>query len=109
MDFVYVGDVARANLLAMQSEVTDEVFNVGTGVQTNLNQLCTALLNLAGSPLKPEYREARKLVEVRSRQAGTEKAEKMLGFRSTVTLADGLKELIEWRNSNRVLSAAVVG
>ena len=109
MDFVFVGDVARANLLAMQSDVTDEVFNVGTGVQTNLNELCACLLKLAGSPLKPEYRESRKLVEVRSRQAATEKAERLLGFRTTVTLEDGLKQLIEWRNSNRVMSAAVVG
>ena len=109
MDFVFVGDVARANLLALESEVTDEVFNIGTGVQTNLNQLCTCLLELSGSSLKPEYRESRKLVDVRSRQAATQKAEKMLGFRSSVTLEDGLKQLIEWRNSNRMMSAAVVG
>lgn len=109
MDFVFVGDVARANLLAMQSDITDEVFNVGTGVQTNLIQLCECLLKLTGCPLKPEYREARKLVEVRRRQAGTEKAERLLGFRTTVALEDGLKQLIEWRNSTRLMSAAVVG
>lgn len=108
MDFVYVSDVARANLLALQSDVTDEVFNVGTGVQTNLNELCATLLKLSGSSLKPEYRESRKLVEVRSRQAATEKAEAMLSFRSTLTLEEGLKRLIEWRNSNRMMSAAVV-
>jgi UDP-glucose 4-epimerase len=111
MDFVYVGDVARANLLALQSHVTDEVMNVGTGVSTNLNQLCDCLLKLTGCSLRPEYREARKLVEVRRRQAATEKAAKLLGFRSTVTLEDGLKQLIEWRNSTRAsdMAAAVVG
>jgi len=107
MDFVYIGDVARANLLAMQSDLTDEVLNVGTGVQTNLIELCDCLLKLTGSSLKPEYREARKLVEVRRRQAGTEKAEKLLGFRAQVALEDGLKQLIAWRNSSRL--AAVVG
>ena len=40
MDFVYVADVARANILAAQSDVTDEVFNVGTGRQTSLRELC---------------------------------------------------------------------
>ena len=46
MDFVYVGDVARANMLAAQSDVTDEVFNVGTGKQTSLSELCDLLLQL---------------------------------------------------------------
>ena len=59
MDFVFVDDVARANLLAAQRDVTDEVFNVGTGVQTSLNELCEILLRLTNSKLRPEYREAR--------------------------------------------------
>ena len=41
MDFVYVEDVARAYLAAAQSDMSDEVFNVGTGVQTTLNELCS--------------------------------------------------------------------
>jgi UDP-glucose 4-epimerase len=97
MDFVYVGDVARANLLAVQSDVTDEVFNVGTGVQTSLNELCHLLLKLTDSRLKPEYREARKVANVQARRAAVEKAEKMLGFRAKVTLEEGLLELIRWR------------
>jgi UDP-glucose 4-epimerase len=97
MDFVYVDDIARANLLAVQSEVTDEVFNVGTGVQTSLNQLCALILKLTGSSAKPEYREARKVANVRSRKSSTEKAEKLLGFRATASLEQGLRELIEWR------------
>lgn len=99
MDFVFIDDVARANLLSLQSDVTDEVFNVGTGVQTNLNQLCAALLKLSNSPLRPEYRPARAVANVTRRRAATEKAEKMLGFRSTIDLEEGLRQLIEWRNS----------
>src|SRR5215472_14731372 len=49
MDFVFVGDVARANLLALESDVTDEVFNIGTGVQTSLKQLCNLLLRMTRS------------------------------------------------------------
>jgi UDP-glucose 4-epimerase len=97
MDFVFVTDVARANILALQSDVTDEVFNVGTGVQTSLRQLCDALLRLQGSSLQPEYHPARTVANVRARKASTEKAERLLGFQAQVNLEDGLRELIEWR------------
>jgi UDP-glucose 4-epimerase len=97
MDFVYVKDVSRANILAMQSDVSDEVFNVGTGQQTTLNELCAAVLHATGSSLQPEHREARKVANVRSREAATEKAEKMLGFRSAVALQEGLRNFIDWR------------
>jgi UDP-glucose 4-epimerase len=97
MDFVYVKDVSRANILAMQSDVSDEVFNVGTGQQTTLNELCAAVLHATGSSLQPEHREARKVANVRSREAATEKAEKMLGFRSSVALQEGLRNFIDWR------------
>lgn len=105
MDFVYVEDVARANVLAMQSGVADEVFNVGAGVQTSLNQLCAALLKLTGSPLKPEHRPARAVANVTRRRAATEKAERLLGFRAQVNLEDGLRRLIEWSNSSEVKMA----
>jgi UDP-glucose 4-epimerase len=99
MDFVYVGDVARANVLAAQSDITDEVFNIGTGVQTSLNQLCALLLKLTGSSLKPEYREARKVGNVQARRAAVEKAATVLDYRARVSLENGLNELIRWRQS----------
>src|SRR5258708_1494662 len=74
MDFVYVTDVARANILAAQCDVTDEVFNVGTGKQTSLKEFCDLLLRLTNSPMRPEYREARKVANVQARRAATEKA-----------------------------------
>src|SRR6185437_13108398 len=80
MDFVYIEDVARANLIAMESDITDEVFNVGTGVQTTLKQLCGALLKLTGSKLQPEHRPARAVANVSRRRAATEKASELLGF-----------------------------
>ncbi|HUI41517.1 MAG TPA: NAD-dependent epimerase/dehydratase family protein [Terriglobia bacterium] len=97
MDFVYVGDVARANLLALENDVTDEVFNVGTGVQTSLSELCDLLLHLTGSSGRPEYAEARKVANIRARRAAVEKAERLLGFRAQVDLETGLRELILWR------------
>ena len=107
MDFVFIEDVARANLMALESDVTDEAFNVGTGVQTSLNELCEMLLRLTGSPLEPVYREARRLGDAQARRAATEKAARMLGFRTQVALEEGLKRLIAWRHSVVTAAAGV--
>lgn len=80
MDFVYVEDVARANLAGLVADVSDEVFNVGTGVQTTLSELCYLLLKIHDSDLQPEFHEARKVNNVQARRATTEKAEKQLGL-----------------------------
>jgi UDP-glucose 4-epimerase len=109
MDFVFVEDVARANVAGLVSDVTDEVFNVGMGVKTTLNELCHLLLKVTGSPLKPEYREARRVNNVQSRRAAIEKAEKMLGFRAHVDLEAGLKTLVQWRNETKSEMTAEVG
>src|ERR671938_128468 len=61
MDFVYVEDIARANILAMKAEASDEVFNVASGVETSLNDLVDALLRVMGSDLRPQYGPARKV------------------------------------------------
>jgi UDP-glucose 4-epimerase len=101
MDFVFVEDVARANLLAAQSDVTDEVFNVGTGIQTSLNGLCQLLLRLTNSKMQPEYREARAVANVQTRRAAVGKIKRELGFEATVSLEKGLRELIRWRQAMR--------
>ena len=108
MDFVYVDDVARANLLAASSDVTDDVFNIGTGIQTTLYDLCCLLLNLTGSKLQPEYRAPRAVAHVQVRRAAVEKAARMLSFEPTVHLKQGLEDLLRWRHSLRVSSVAVV-
>jgi UDP-glucose 4-epimerase len=97
MDFVYVDDVARAYLMGVQNDVDDEVFNIGTGVQTSLNDLCNMLLHITDSSLRPQHREARRVGNVQRRRAAVEKADTMLGFRAAVSLEQGLRELIRWR------------
>ena len=69
MDFVYIDDVARSNVLALASDVSDEVFNVACGVETSLNDLAAALLKVMGSDLKPEYGPERKVNPVSRRLA----------------------------------------
>jgi UDP-glucose 4-epimerase len=97
-DFVYVADVARANVLGMKADVADEFFNIGAGVRTTINELVYALLEITGSTLEPEYRPQEKMF-VQHRIGSTEKAEKLLGFRATVPLLEGLRDVVRWRVS----------
>jgi UDP-glucose 4-epimerase len=101
MDFIYIDDIARANVLGLASDVKDEVFNVASGTETSLNDLATALLRVMGSNLVPEYGPERRVNPVRRRLADTTKAEQMLGFKSQVSLDEGLSRLVEWWKVNR--------
>jgi UDP-glucose 4-epimerase len=103
MDFVYIEDVARSNILALRSEVADDVFNVASGTETSLNALAAALLKAMGSSLKPEYGAERKVNPVARRLADTTKAERLLGFRAQVGLDEGLARLVKWWQANRTV------
>jgi UDP-glucose 4-epimerase len=101
MDFVYIDDIARANVLALQSDINDEVFNVASGTETSLNELAAELLRVMGSNLAPEYGPERKVNPVSRRLADIAKAEDMLGFRASVGLQEGLQRLVAWWRENR--------
>lgn len=101
MDFVYIEDVARSNILSLQSELTDDVFNVASGTETSLNDLATALLKVMGSDLKPEYGPERTVNPVPRRLADTTKAEQLLGFKAQVGLEDGLSRLVDWWQTSK--------
>jgi UDP-glucose 4-epimerase len=102
MDFVYVEDIARANVAALASNVSDEVFNVGSGRETSLNELAALLSRIMGRDVAPEYGEERKVNSVSRRLASIEKAERLLGFRAQVSLEEGLTRLVAWWRANRV-------
>jgi UDP-glucose 4-epimerase len=101
MDFVYIEDIARANIAAANSPVTDEVFNVASGTETSLNELALALARVMGSGLTPRYGPERKVNPVPRRLASTEKARQLLGFETTIGLNEGLRRLVEWRQSQQ--------
>lgn len=106
MDFVHVRDVARANILAARAKVTDEVFNVGSGVETTLVQLAGALASVMGHRgLTPEFAPERSVNPVPRRLASPGKAERLLGFRTTISLEQGLADLVKWWRSERELAA----
>jgi UDP-glucose 4-epimerase len=99
-DFIHVHDVARANILALRSDVTDEFFNVGMGVKTTINELTARLIELSGSNVQPEYRPQEQMF-VTHRVGSTEKAERLLGFRAQTPLEEGLATVIEWRRRDQ--------
>lgn len=100
MDFVYIGDVAQANLAALRSDASDMVFNVASGTQTSLNELSAMLCEVMGRPdLQAEYREERKVNPVRRRLGATELAREHLGFTTSTGLREGLESLVAWRRT----------
>jgi len=96
MDFVYVADIARANVRAATSSITDEVLNIASGTETSLTELAVALGRVMGVELPPEYGPARKATPVWRRLADVRNAERLIGFKSEVTLEEGLRELVQW-------------
>jgi UDP-glucose 4-epimerase len=106
MDFVYIDDVARSNILALKSDANDEVFNIASGAETSLNELAERLLRVMGSNLAPEYGPERKVNPVPRRLADTSKAERLLGFRAEVGLNEGLRRLVDWWRVNKGATAA---
>lgn len=105
MDFVYIDDVARSNILALQSDKSDNVYNVASGTETSLNDLAYALLRVMGSNMQPEYGPERKVNPVSRRLADTTAAERDLGFTAEVDLDEGLRRLVNWWQMKRKSAA----
>jgi len=102
MDFVYIDDVARANVLALASDVSDEVFNVASGTETSLQELASALLRVMDSQLRPVYGPERAVNPVSRRLADIRKAEELLGFNARIGVHEGLEGLVKWWQANRL-------
>jgi UDP-glucose 4-epimerase len=101
MDFVFVGDIARANVLAANSDLTDEVFNVASGIETSLLELAQALLQVMDSDLSVVHGPPRSVNGVTRRLADTSAARKRLGFEAQVGLLEGLTRLVSWWRADR--------
>lgn len=93
-DFIYVDDVVNANILAMETDVIDEVFNIGGEEEVTVKELVFTLLKLTGSDLAPEFKLGEK-VPMQRRVGSSQKAAKLLGYIPTIRLEDGLKKVIE--------------
>jgi len=105
MDFVYIEDVARANLLAAKAAVTDRVFNIASGREVSLTELADTLLKVMGSSLRPEYGPARKVNPVERRLADVAQAKEALGFVAHVSLEEGLRRLVTWWQASLITAS----
>ena len=105
MDLTFVRDIARANVLALKSGVSNDFFNIGSGVETTVKQLAETVLEVSGFGLPPIY-EPHDVNLVKRRQCSTVKAEKLIGFKSQVSVRQGVREYFEWRTSRTLTTVA---
>jgi len=92
-DYVYVDDVVRANLIALAGK--EGVYNIGTGIETSVNELVNVFGKVLQAEISPQYTQARK-GEVHRISLDGELAKKELGFAPKVSIEEGLKKTIEW-------------
>jgi UDP-glucose 4-epimerase len=99
MDFVYAEDIAWANILAMRSGRTDDVYNVASGTETSLLGLWRMIQRVTGADgLEPDFQPPRKVNPVPRRLADVRRARDELGFVARVPLEEGLRRLAAWRD-----------
>lgn len=99
-DYVHVSDVARANVMAMESDATGEAFNVATGQATSLNRLVEIICDVTGTDIRPVYRDKDGAVRVTTSSAldfSIEKIRKAIGWEPEVSIEEGIARLIAWR------------
>lgn len=107
MDLIHAHDVARANILAAVTPVTDRVYNVGTGVEVSLRDVAVLLQRAMQSAVPIEYAPARKVNPVPRRVADTWRAQRELGFSAHVPFEVGVDELVAWWRRSRVMVEAI--
>ena len=98
-DYLHVADAAKANLIAMGSDVSRESFTVCTGVSTTLNRLVQIILDLTGSDLQPEYRTPAGKIRAtvsKTLKFSNRKLERMLGWTPEISMEDGIARMVEW-------------
>ena len=97
-DFIFVEDIAEANLAAMKSSVKNGFFNIGTGITTTIAELATLMTKLYNLELKPEYLPALK-GDVKSSQANISLSSKLLNWKYKTNLEDGLTKMLKNKHS----------
>jgi UDP-glucose 4-epimerase len=102
MDMIHVADIARANLLAATTPIGDEVLNVASGSEVSLLELARLLARVMGRrELTPEFATRRMINRVARRVGDTTAARQALGFTATISLEEGLRDLVAWWRCER--------
>jgi len=99
-DFVHVRDIAQANILGMESDIFNEVFNVGVGEMVPIKKIFEIIKEIMKTTIQPEFKQAP--IIVKKRQANIEKISKQLGYKPSVDLEDGLKETVDFLRSELI-------
>jgi UDP-glucose 4-epimerase len=107
VDLVFVEDVARANLMAMKSKVTNEYFNVASGQETSVKELALLLIRLCGKEgkLEPTFQQMDAGL-VQRRCGSAKKAKEMLGFETTTSVEEGMRKVIAWRQQRKAAAVS---
>lgn len=98
-DFVFVDDVARANLLALQGGATGPI-NVGTGIETSVNDVFRLLRRFTGAKIEEQHGAA-KPGEQRRSVLDPSRAKRLLGWEPTVDIREGLSRTVEYFRGRR--------
>ena len=102
LDFIFVEDVARANIMAAKSKVSNFAVNVASGIETSLNDTACLLMEIMQKSLQIEYCPERKVNPVPRRLADTQKAWELIGFRAEIPFSEGLQRLVNWLRQERL-------
>lgn len=109
-DFVYVGDVARANVLAMASGVSGEALNISGGKPLSVKFLAETVIRLAGATMQPEYRDAPtegfRITTDAPFYYDNSKARERIGWTPEVSIEEGIARMIAWRKASTVAGSA---
>ena len=92
-EFTYIADVVQANMLAMKKGQND-IFNIGTGKTTSLNQLVETINTSLGTKIKPKYVKNTVKNYISVQLSDISKARKVLGYSPKYDLEKGIKEII---------------
>jgi len=98
-DFVFVKDICKSCILSMKSSLSDQSFNISSGKQVSILSLCKKIIQIMGKNIPIEFKQIDDITLVTDRIGSTEKAEKYIGFKTDVSLEEGLKEVIYWKLS----------
>jgi len=98
LDYIYVGDVARANLMAMESSASGEGFNISSGTNTSLSRMIELIIEECGANLEPEYRDAAAGANQVSAREGfaRDRARELIGWEPQVSIEQGVARLVRW-------------
>lgn len=102
-DFIYVQDIANANVLALEKAEKSDVFNVGTGQKVTIEGIASTIIQLVGKSLEPEITNKFRSGDNRHDFSDITKIRKALGFKPKWSFKEGMEKLIEWSGSQQAV------